>query len=66
MMPLDNQYYALIPQRIWYKPWRWDLDAVLNSPHLDEHSTTIVSNIRRAEIIGLMKIMGAINIGELK
>ena len=64
MLPLDSKYYALLPERIWWKPWRWDLNGVLNSPHLDEHLTTIASNIRRDEIIGLMKIMGAYNIGE--
>jgi len=64
MLPLDSPWYALMPTRIWYKPWRWDLNVVLNSPHLDEHLTTIASNIRRDELIGLMKIMGVYNIGD--
>jgi hypothetical protein len=64
MMPLDSQWYALMPTRIWYKPWRWDLIGVMTSPHLDAHNATIASNIRRKEIIGLMQIMGAYNIGD--
>ena len=70
MMPLDSPWYALVPTRIWYKPWRWDLEGyLLHQRHkqavvYDSDHTPIASNIRREELIALMQIMGAINIGD--
>ena len=70
MMPLDSPWYALVPTRIWYKPWRWDLNGyLLHQRHnqavvYDSPDSRIASNIRHDEIIALMQIMGAYNIGD--
>ena len=70
MMPLDSPWYALTPERIWYKPWRWNLSGyqlhsrIPNAVVYNPEFQPIASNIRRDEIIALMKLMGAINIGD--
>lgn len=58
--PLDSPYYGLVPSRIWYKPWRWKLTAL----HLDGPNTVVASNLRRSEIIGLMRMFRVVNLGE--
>jgi len=68
MMPLDNPFYALIPKRRWYAPWLWDLECMeiistgggkyeTYEPHI------LASNLRRAEVLGMMKMLGALNVG---
>jgi hypothetical protein len=63
MMPLDSPYYALIPKRRWYAPWVWDLECIeiikfeTSEPHI------LVSNLRRAGVLGVMKLLGALNVG---
>lgn len=70
MMPLDSPWFALMPTRIWYKPWRWNLHGALLHKRLgqaavyDSDHTPIASNIRRDELTALMQIMGAYNIGD--
>lgn len=60
MMPLNSQYYALIPKRRWYAPWVWDLDCVewLETNGLSD-ATPLASNLRRDEALGMMKMLGA-------
>jgi hypothetical protein len=70
MMPLDSPWYALVPTRIWYKPWRWNLDGYLLPSRIrsavvyNADTRPLASNIRYDETIALMQIMGAINIGD--
>jgi hypothetical protein len=68
MMPLDNPLYALIPKRRWYAPWLWDLDSIeiVNTGggvFETSEARILISNLRRAEVIGLMKMLGALNVG---
>jgi hypothetical protein len=53
-------YYALIPTRIWYKPWRWDL---VGADLYDSAAPDVVvaTNVTYDEALGLMKILGATN-----
>jgi hypothetical protein len=68
MMPLDNPFYALIPKRRWYAPWLWDLECmeIVNTGggvfETDE-LRILASNLRRAEVLGMMKMLGALNVG---
>ena len=70
MMPLDSPWYALVPTRIWYKPWCWNVHGALLHQRREQavvyesDRTPIASNIRRDELIALMQIMGAYNIGD--
>lgn len=68
MMPLDSPYYALIPKRRWYAPWRWDLRCmgiadVGGQVFETTETCTLVSNLGRDEVIGMMRLLGAINVG---
>ena len=68
MMPLDSPYYALIPKRRWYAPWLWDLkcmEIVSTGGWVFEPSEACIlaSNLRRDEVIGMMRLLGAINVG---
>ena len=68
MMPLDSPYYALIPKRRWYAPWRWDLKCC-EIVHFTgfvfgpSEIRPLASNLRRDEVIGMMRLLGAINVG---
>lgn len=69
LMPFDSQYYALIPTRRWYAPWVWDLHCVewLDQSHGQGRWTAtqpLASNLRRAEVIGMMKMLGAQNLDD--
>lgn len=74
LMPVDSPWYALMPTRIWYTPWRWNLQGALIPARLwhtpwraavfESEYTPIASNIRHDEIIALMKLMGAYHIGD--
>lgn len=70
LMPVDSPWYALMPTRIWYTPWRWNLHGALLHRRLGQAAifeseyTPIASNIRHDEIIALMKLMGAYHIGD--
>lgn len=67
MMPLDSPFYALIPKRRWYAPWLWDLECmeIVNTGWLGFETyapRTLASNLRRAEVLGMMKLLGALNV----
>jgi len=52
-------YYALVPRRIWYKPWRWNLVGLdLYGSGANAH---LASNVTYKEALGLMKLLGATN-----
>lgn len=60
MMPFDSQFYALIPKRRWYAPWIWDLDCVERlEPRGFSDIKPLASNLRRDEVLGMMKMLGA-------
>ena len=68
MMPLDSPYFALIPKRRWYAPWIWDLKCCeivhFTGFVFDPFETcTLISNLRRDEVIGMMRLLGALNVG---
>jgi hypothetical protein len=69
MMPLDSPWYALVPTRS-FLTWRWNLHGYPlhkrsgSAAVYESNQTPIASNIRHDEIIALMKLMGAINIGD--
>ena len=52
-------YYSLIPTRIWYKPWRWNL--VGTDLYNSGGYIILATNVTHDEALGLMKILGATN-----
>jgi uncharacterized protein (DUF2237 family) len=60
MFPMSNDINAAFPTRLWWAPWRWSLSVCrwndvyrnFNAPE------TIATNINKAEVIGLMKLLG--------
>lgn len=59
MFPASHDIYALVARRVWWAPWRWNLNVywwigLNNIRPLDD----IATNITKAECIGLMKILG--------
>ena len=67
MMPLDSPFYALIPKRRWYAPWLWDLECIeiigYGRVFETDEARILASNLRRAEVLGMMKMLGALNVG---
>ena len=68
MMPLDSPFFTLIPKRRWYAPWVWDLWCIeivdVGGRVLEtSESRILISNLRRAEVLGMMKMLGAPNVG---
>ncbi len=61
MAPLDSGYYAFIPRRKFFTPWVWDLWAVKVPEWSDQ---LLASTLRRHEVVGLLKLFNAYNIGE--
>ena len=60
MFPLSHEIYAVTPFRLWWAPWRWELRVIYWS-HLDPKffsDKRIATNISKAEVIGLMKLLG--------
>lgn len=55
MFPIESAIYALVPYRLWWAPWRWNLGAYWWS---DVGRKPIATNITKAECIGLMKLLG--------
>lgn len=62
MAPVDSDYYAFIPRRRFFTPWVWDLQAVMITPSWS--GQLLASNLRRHEVVGLLKLFNAYNIGE--
>ena len=64
--PFECPYFMLIPKRRFFTPWVWDLRGVRtpmsNSPVGPIED--IASNLRRHEVVGLLKLFNAYNIGE--
>lgn len=59
LMPPGSQFYALIPMRRWYAPWVWDLDCVdVLDPTTFSDIRRLASNLRRDEILGMLKMLG--------
>lgn len=59
MFPVSHDIYAVVPIRLWWAPWRWKLQVYrwteLNNSMPSEY---IATNISRAEVIGLIKLLG--------
>ena len=60
MFPIECDIYTVVPWRIWWAPWRWNLDAYMweRDPFAISEAQTIATNITKAECIGLMKLLG--------
>jgi hypothetical protein len=59
MFPIDSDIYAAMPWRRWWAPWCWALDVYRWGPAFAIlEAQTIATNISRAEVIGLMKLLG--------
>lgn len=58
--PIDSDIYAVVPYRKWGAPWRWSLDVYMwnREPTAISEGQTIATNISKAEVIGLIKILG--------
>lgn len=56
----SQDIYAVVPWRIWWAPWRWNLDVWqwAYDVYGIEDIQRIATNISRAEVIGLMKLLG--------
>lgn len=62
MFPAWHDIYAVLPCRLWWAPWRWELNTywwlsttrglVIGEPN------PIATNISKAECIGLIKMLG--------
>jgi len=68
MMPLDSPFYALIPKFRGYAPWVWDLECIEivdtgGGVFETDEARILASNLRRAEVLGMMKMLGALNVG---
>ena len=60
MFPISHDIYAVVPTRLWWAPWRWEL-RILRWSHRGpgfDPDKTIATNISRAEVIGLIKLLG--------
>ena len=62
LLPADveDDLYGVVPYRVWYRPWRWKLIGI----YLGGPDVVVASNLRRSELVGLMKMLKAYNIGE--
>ena len=60
MFPIENDIYAATPWRRWWAPWRWALDVHRweRNPFAISEAETIATNLSRAEVIGLIKLLG--------
>lgn len=59
MFPVSHDIYAVVPYRLWWAPWRWELGVYWwKNVHYVLPSERIATNISRAEVIGLIKILG--------
>lgn len=56
--PIDSLVYGYVPTRIWWKPWRFSLRAL----HYKAPDEIIATNLTHAECVGLLKILGALNV----
>lgn len=61
VFPLMHDIFAVVPYRLWWAPWRWKL-KVCWWAEVDHFRSVppkyIATNISKAEVIGLMKILG--------
>lgn len=58
MFPMSNDIYAAFPTRLWWAPWRWSLSVCRWVDGNLNVTETIATNINKAEVIGLMKLLG--------
>lgn len=60
MFPISHDIYAVEPFRLWWAPWRWALSVYWfgRDPFTISTPQTIATNISRAEVIGLIKLLG--------
>lgn len=58
LTPLMSGVYGYVPTRIWWKPWRISLRAL----HYNGPDEVIATNLTHAECMGLLKILGAVNV----
>jgi hypothetical protein len=58
--PVDRPYYGFYVTRVWFAPWRFNVWAI----ELHRHKEQLASNISRAEAWGLLKLMGAMKLGD--
>ena len=60
MFPMSHDIYAVVPVRLWWAPWRWKLQVCWwpEVDHLPVPPKYIATNISRAEVIGLIKLLG--------
>lgn len=68
----DGAPYAYVPKRIWWKPWRWNLQVLrytttkqgaipIAARHMFYGVADVVYNLSKLEAIGLMKLYGVLN-----
>lgn len=60
MFPMSHEIYAVVPNRLWWAPWRWSLYVWqwASDVYGIEEPTRIATNITKAECIGLIKLLG--------
>ena len=59
MYPIAHDIYAVVPHRVWWAPWRWELTVYWWVPDVGmSEGETLATNISKAECIGLMKTLG--------
>ena len=64
MFPLTHEIYAVAPTRLWWAPWRWALriywfrarSAASFFSYIEDE--IVATNLSRAEVIGLIKLLG--------
>jgi hypothetical protein len=59
MFPVAHDIYAVVPYRLWWAPWRWNLQVYWwTETNNITHPKPVATNITKAECIGLMKLLG--------
>ena len=57
MFPVSHDIYAVVPYRLWWAPWRWNLQVYWwTGINNITHPKPVATNITKAEVIGLIKI----------
>lgn len=59
MFPMMHDLYAVVAWRVWWAPWRWNLNAYWwTKANTIIPPDRIATNITKADCIGLMKLLG--------
>jgi hypothetical protein len=63
----ENGIYGVIPKRMWWKPWRWQVVVILtdeltgNAGYIYRWQEYTVRNLSYSGAVGMMKLYGVVH-----